>query len=435
MKKKLQLIAMAVLCPFLWLDAQPIKPLKIGDPVPEVLWSLALQAVNTPSGKQMITLNDYRDKLVILDFWATWCSSCLENFPKMASLQEQAGEKYAILLVNTKDTRDTRDKVLQFFSKQKHLPLISVVEDTALVKAFPHSIIPHYVWLKGGKVAAVTSSDELNKESIDSMLAGADTAIRQKRELNYDSRKPLFVDENGGSPPGYVFRSILTHYVDGLKSSNGVVSSGKGLPVRIYSTNTSVLNLYKQAFPSFRGFRANRILFKLRDSTLFAAGDNSLAWRSKALYNYELQFPPVPLDSGLQLMQSDLKRYFPFNLRVETRKSYCLVLKADRKRMVQGGEGKTETNLYDSDSTQKYLTNYPLSGLISHLDRILPLPLIDETGYTGKISLILPADLTNLTLLQGYLEDQGLILIKKKKKIDFLIVEDSPAHNLKQLSK
>src|SRR5690606_33195356 len=47
-----------------------IKPLQIGDTIPEALWSLPLQVINHPEGKDTITLNDYRDKkLIILDFW------------------------------------------------------------------------------------------------------------------------------------------------------------------------------------------------------------------------------------------------------------------------------------------------------------------------------------------------------------------------------
>ncbi|HAT92785.1 MAG TPA: TlpA family protein disulfide reductase, partial [Sphingobacterium sp.] len=49
-----------------------IKSLQIGDNIPEELWHLPLQIVNHPDRKGTTTLNDYRGKLIILDFWATW---------------------------------------------------------------------------------------------------------------------------------------------------------------------------------------------------------------------------------------------------------------------------------------------------------------------------------------------------------------------------
>ncbi len=37
---------------------------------------------------QELSLDDYRGKLVILNFWATWCAPCREEMPSLDSLQE-----------------------------------------------------------------------------------------------------------------------------------------------------------------------------------------------------------------------------------------------------------------------------------------------------------------------------------------------------------
>ena len=68
---------------FLQLPAQQ-KALKIGDTIPEEIWTTPLPMGNSP--EKTTTLAKDRDKLILLDFLATWCGSCLKNFPKMEEL-------------------------------------------------------------------------------------------------------------------------------------------------------------------------------------------------------------------------------------------------------------------------------------------------------------------------------------------------------------
>src|SRR5690606_14796427 len=50
-----------------------IKPLEIGETLPEALWHLPLQVVNHAEGTETITLNTYRGKTILLDFLSTGC--------------------------------------------------------------------------------------------------------------------------------------------------------------------------------------------------------------------------------------------------------------------------------------------------------------------------------------------------------------------------
>jgi cytochrome c biogenesis protein CcmG, thiol:disulfide interchange protein DsbE len=38
---------------------------------------------------QTVSLNSYRGKTVVLNFWASWCPPCLEEFPSLMQLQQQ----------------------------------------------------------------------------------------------------------------------------------------------------------------------------------------------------------------------------------------------------------------------------------------------------------------------------------------------------------
>ncbi|HEY2018646.1 MAG TPA: TlpA disulfide reductase family protein [Bryobacteraceae bacterium] len=38
---------------------------------------------------QTVSLDQYRGKTVVLNFWASWCPPCLEEFPSLEQLQQQ----------------------------------------------------------------------------------------------------------------------------------------------------------------------------------------------------------------------------------------------------------------------------------------------------------------------------------------------------------
>ena len=44
-------------------------------------------------GGQQLTLSSYRGKVVLLDFWATWCYPCREEIPHFVEFQQKYGDR------------------------------------------------------------------------------------------------------------------------------------------------------------------------------------------------------------------------------------------------------------------------------------------------------------------------------------------------------
>lgn len=58
------------------------------------------EAINFPlqyDGRSM-HLSDFRGKVVLLNFWASWCPPCLEETPSLNRLQEQIASKGGVVL-------------------------------------------------------------------------------------------------------------------------------------------------------------------------------------------------------------------------------------------------------------------------------------------------------------------------------------------------
>jgi peroxiredoxin len=75
-----------------------LQPMKDAAPTPDF-------NLTTPEGKK-ISLKDFRGKVVLLNFWASWCVPCREEMPAMEKLyQEYKDKNFAVLAVAVKDRK------------------------------------------------------------------------------------------------------------------------------------------------------------------------------------------------------------------------------------------------------------------------------------------------------------------------------------------
>jgi thiol-disulfide isomerase/thioredoxin len=121
--------------------------LKVGDPVPNDLG-------RDPAGHS-IHLSDYRGKLIIVSFWASWCGPCRKELPVLANIQQQATrDKIVVIAVNWRETSSQFRKIKQVL-KDTDLTLVSD-ERGYFGREYGVDGIPHMVIIgRDGKIAAV----------------------------------------------------------------------------------------------------------------------------------------------------------------------------------------------------------------------------------------------------------------------------------------
>ncbi|WP_145859778.1 TlpA family protein disulfide reductase [Pedobacter suwonensis] len=133
-----------------------------------------------------IRLSDLKGKAVILDFWATFCSACLIEFPKMDSFQKQYNKNLQVILINTY-SKDT-EKVLGDFlvhqkSKLSGFSLPIAQSDSTLREIFPIKSMPHYIWVgSDGRIKAITRAEQVTAPNIERLIAGLSLNLKIKTD-------------------------------------------------------------------------------------------------------------------------------------------------------------------------------------------------------------------------------------------------------------
>ena len=75
------------------------------------------------------SLEDYRGKLVVLNFWATWCAPCARELPTLQILQEKRGGENFTVLAASADFGVPAGRIAEFMTKNNAADLPFVMLD------------------------------------------------------------------------------------------------------------------------------------------------------------------------------------------------------------------------------------------------------------------------------------------------------------------
>lgn len=82
----------------------------------------------------------YRGKVVLVNFWATWCEPCRDEMPALARLQQRLGaERFVVLAVNV----DEPESRIRRFMEQTPLPFAVLLDpERRATKAWNVRVLP-----------------------------------------------------------------------------------------------------------------------------------------------------------------------------------------------------------------------------------------------------------------------------------------------------
>lgn len=387
-----------------------IKALQIGDTIPDELWKMPLQVANHPEGKDTVTLNDYRDKLIILDFWASWCVPCIRSLGKLDSLQEQFSEDLAVIPI-TFEAAASSAKV--FAAKDWSLP--TAVTDTALKQYFPHRSVPHQVWIKDNVVRGIANEGDATAENIKRASQDDGFTLHTKRDiLDFSPYEPISTyAERVGAP--ILYSSTITGFIDGLGSSVGKRKDDTALFINY--TNVPAMMMYQSTLQ-----RENNRIVLVSDSleAFVHLPDNKTR-----LYAYQKVLPAgTPAEVVREAVLNDLNAYFGLQVEEKTLDRDCYV--------ITDTVGKTGPG--NAPRPEKVIGNGQLEYAFSSFSSLLnfsvawtpdQLIYINESSFTGRV-LTAPYELLQKDpdRLKAALIPYGLTVRKERRPVQMYVLSD-----------
>jgi thiol-disulfide isomerase/thioredoxin len=413
------LAVIGILMASLSADAQPRftnQGLLPGNTLPEATFTYTIHA-QTP----VVRLSNFKGKLLILDFWATWCGSCIAAFPRLDSLQKQFADRIQILCITDEDYSHIKD----FLAKNKIASQVSlpfITNDSLLAQWFPHQSVPHEVWISPeGKILSMTDAGEITAGHIQKVLQGKSANLLQKTDR--PDREPLLSADYLPKENLLHYSILLKGYMPGIPNTYRYSTFGQVVVTGI--VNRPLLDLYRQVARHYiPHFSRKRILIQVADSSqLDYPHGYSYTWEKEHVYSYEIILPKKEKDSLYAYMLEDLNRYSGYHGSIETKEQRCLILKAiPGKKITSRAIPQIQTDPSDTSNLYGFTAETVISWLMGL--KYLKLPIVEETGYSGKLFIDSKHKPSTKVALNKVLARHGLFLTNGRRPIPVLIISD-----------
>jgi thiol-disulfide isomerase/thioredoxin len=98
----------------------------------------------TTSAGEYLSLDDLHGKVVLLDFWGTWCPPCVESVPSLRDLYKRYSKEKSFVMISV-SVHDEEDKWRAFTAANQMLWPQSFDRDSRIQRAFGVNRFPTYI--------------------------------------------------------------------------------------------------------------------------------------------------------------------------------------------------------------------------------------------------------------------------------------------------
>jgi thiol-disulfide isomerase/thioredoxin len=371
------------------------QPLELGEQIPPLSFSLL--------GDQPSTLHSeaLAGKVMLLDFWATWCGPCIAGMPHLDELQQTFGDQLQVIAIS----EEKQDRLTRFVENTDHQFLFA--QDTgALSQLFPYRVIPHTVLINPkGEVVAITTPDNITVEVVEKVLRGESLDFPVKRsKMEFDPHYDYFQADTLTQAS-----FDIQPYNPDLPSFTKQYNTGPFKHRRFTTYNRDIGGLYRDAYQ----VSSLRLEFEF-DEALITWEDERNRYCMDIIVS-----DPSELFSTLK---RELSLAHPVKARMEKRIMEVALLETIEEKVI-APEGTTTNNTMargdgfssEGATMEDFSTYLEDFGIFSY-------PVVDETGDMGIYKIDFAFDPENPETFKTAMEKLGLKYSKAQREIEVLVL-------------
>jgi uncharacterized protein (TIGR03435 family) len=366
--------------------------LKRGDNPPLLQATTLLQA---PPGASM-DAKSLHGKVVVLEFWATWCGPCVAAIPHLNELADKFKDQPVQFIAITAEDEAT---IKPFLAKRPIHAWVALDTDRAMNKAYGIRGIPHTVILgKDGKIAAITHPTMLTEKHIHDLLAGKKIDLPEP-----GAGEETVANKNANEQP-----PLFQVLVRPSEHTNGGYGMGHGqLNARCCSVRDILLIAFDES--------STRIL----TNAPLPAGK----------YDFNITQPRDADEPISTLLQEALKSAFGLTGSRETNEVEVLLLKVKAPDAAGLVVSPTPSFSFRTGPGDIEGIGVSMSTMADALEKRLKKPVIDETGLTNCYDVTLKWEQKSFDepnsegLMKAFREQLGLDLETATRPIGMVRIE------------
>lgn len=331
--------------------------------------------------------NALRGKVVVLEFWATWCAPCITAIPRLNQVANEFRNESVVFLAITDDGVDG---LRPFLAKQPVDAIIGIDTEHKNWKPFGVSSLPHTVLIgKDGHILGITVPEAITAEVLRTALADKNPTL-PKKGLAPDVAWDESLQSDGIPPMMYaVIKPVVT---DG--------NVAKTLPDHFVGDGVSLKFLVSYAY------QADRL---------------HLDWQMPEdglRYRVAFRVPQGRDEQLLPYMRETLPSFFGLQVRWEERSQEVYVLRRipGLSRLSESHAGKAMVQMTHEKVIMRRQSIDTLCGaLMDAFDAVV----LDETGLDGLYDFEIPR---HSEAMNETLKNIGLEAVKQHRNVRVLVV-------------